>query len=75
MRKQDGPSNPPGPSTGQGEDEVVVETVLSDDDNDDVNVQTYTFSSTEEGATTQEGTDVQEDVNGLTRDLLTNEEV
>jgi hypothetical protein len=73
MQKQDDPSNPPGPLTGQGEDEVVVKTVLSDDDNDDDNVQTFTFSSTEEGVATQEGTDVQEDVNSLTRDLLSEE--
>jgi hypothetical protein len=73
MRKQDDPSNPPGPSTGQGEDEVLVKTILSDDNNDDDNVQTFTFSSTEEGAATQEGTDVQEDVNGPTRDLLSEE--
>jgi hypothetical protein len=53
----------------------VVKTVLSDNNNDDNNVQTFTFSSTEEGAATQEGTDVQEDVNGLTRDLLLSEEV
>jgi hypothetical protein len=60
MQKQDDdPSNPPGPSTGQGEDKVMVKTVLNDDDNDNNNVQTFTFSSTK-GAATQEGTDVQE---------------
>jgi hypothetical protein len=73
MQKQDDPLNPPGPLTGQGEDEVMVKTVLSDDDNNDNNVQTFTFSSTKEGAATQEGTDVQEDVNGPTRDLLSEE--
>jgi hypothetical protein len=73
MRKQDDPSNPPGPLTGQGEDKVVVKIVLSDNDNYNDNVQTFTFSSTKEGAATQEGTDVQEDVNGLTRDMLSEE--
>jgi hypothetical protein len=73
MQKQDDPSNPPGPSTGQGEDKAVVKTVLSDDDNSDDNVQTFTFSSTKEGAATQDGTGVQEDVNGPTRDLLSEE--
>jgi hypothetical protein len=71
MRKQDDPSNPPGPSTGQGKDKVVVEIALSDDNNDEDNVQTFTFNSTKEGAATQDGTgDLQEDVNGPTRDLL-----
>jgi hypothetical protein len=74
MQKQDDPSNSPGPLIGQGEDKVVVKTVLSDNDKDDDNVQTFTFSiSTEEGAAIQEGTDVQEDVNGPTRDLLSEE--
>jgi hypothetical protein len=73
MQKQDDPLNPPGPLTGQGEDEVVVETVLSDNDNHDDNVQTFTFSSTEEGSTTQERTNVQEDVSGPTKDLLSEE--
>jgi hypothetical protein len=73
MRKQDDPLNPPGPSTGQGEDKIMVKTVLSDDDNNNDNVQTFTFSSTKEGMVTQEGTDVQGDVNGPTRDLLSEE--
>jgi hypothetical protein len=73
MQKQDEPSNLPEPLAGQGGDEVVVKTALSDNDNDDDNVQTFTFSSTEEGAAAEEGTDVQEDVNGQTRDLLSEE--
>jgi hypothetical protein len=52
----------------------VVKTVLSDDNNNNNNnVQTFTITSTEEGAATQEGADVQEDVNGLTRDLRSEE--
>ena len=53
MQSQDGSPNPHRSSPGQGPDEIVVETVLSDN-NDDDNVRTFTFSSTEEGTAGQE---------------------
>ena len=53
MQGQDGIPNPHRSLPGQGPNDIVVETVLSDN-NDDDNVRTFTFSSTEEGAAGQE---------------------
>jgi hypothetical protein len=62
MQSQDGSPNPHRSSPGQGPNDIVVETVLSED-NDDDNVRTFTFSSTEEGAAGQEDAE-QEPITG-----------
>ena len=65
MQSQDGTPNPHRSSPGQGPNDIVVETVLSED-NDDDNVRTFTFSSTEEGAAGQENAE-QEPITGQAR--------